>query len=161
MRLTQHTDYAMRVLMYAGLKGDALSTINEIVERFGIPRGPLMKVVHHLGRKGYLHTVRGKHGGLKLARAAAQISVGAVVRDMEQELGVLGCLKQAGDDCRVLGSCVLRSALREATEAFLEALDRYSLRDLLRAPQPLAHALGMTLPAPAEKQPRARTLAKH
>jgi Rrf2 family nitric oxide-sensitive transcriptional repressor len=93
MRLTLHTDYALRVLMFAAAKGNAMSTIAEIVERFDISRGHVMKVVHRLGQKGYLETIRGKKGGMRLARKPAQINVGAVVRDMEEELAVLGCLE--------------------------------------------------------------------
>jgi Rrf2 family nitric oxide-sensitive transcriptional repressor len=143
MRLTLHTDYALRVLMYVGVKGSALSTIPEIVERFHISRGHAMKVVHQLGQKGYLETIRGKGGGIRLARQPMQINVGTVVRDMEGELGVLGCLQQGGGYCRIEECCVLRSALRDATNAFLAVLDRYTLADLIR-PQPrLARLLGL------------------
>jgi Rrf2 family nitric oxide-sensitive transcriptional repressor len=142
MRLTLHTDYALRVLMYVGAKGDALSTIAEIVEHFDISRGHVMKVVHRLGRLGYLDTIRGKHGGLRLARKAAQINVGAVVRDMEEELGVLGCLQGHEGYCRIEGCCVLRNALRDATNAFLAMLDRYTLADLVR-PRALSRLLAL------------------
>lgn len=142
MRLTLHTDYALRVLMYVGAKGEGLSTIAEIVERFDISRGHVMKVVHRLGRLGYLDTIRGKHGGLRLARKAAQINVGAVVRDMEEELGVLGCLQGNEGYCRIERCCVLRSALRDATSAFLATLDRYTLADLVR-PRALARLLAL------------------
>lgn len=146
MRLTLHTDYALRVLMFVGIRGDALSTINEIAEQFDIPRGHLTKVVHRLGQKGYLCTVRGKNGGLRLACAPMRINVGAVVRDMEEGLGVMHCLQGIEGYCRVEGYCVLRSALREATAAFLGVLDRYTIRDLLGAPQPLARLLGIEWP---------------
>src|SRR5690348_13064027 len=86
MRLTLQTDYALRVLMYVAAKGESLSTIAEIVDRFDISRGHIMKVVHRLSRKGYLETIRGNRGGMRLARDAARIGVGAVVRDMEEEL---------------------------------------------------------------------------
>ena len=141
MRLTLHTDYALRVLLYAGLKRDALSTIPELVRHFDISKGHLMKVVHRLGQKGYLQTIRGKNGGMRLARAPAEIGVGAVVRDMEQELGVLGCLQGEEGYCRIEGCCVLRAALREATHAFLDVLDRYTIADLLRPRAALARLL--------------------
>ena len=142
MRLTLHTDYALRVLMHVGAKGGALSTIAEIVEHFDISRGHVMKVVHRLGRLGYLDTIRGKHGGLRLARKAAQINVGAVVRDMEEELGVLGCLQGNEGYCRIEGCCVLRCALRDATNAFLATLDGYTLADLVR-PRALPRLLAL------------------
>src|SRR5215469_14903607 len=119
MRLTLHTDYALRVLIYAGLSPDSLSTIPELVEHFDISKGHLMKVVHRLAQKGYLQTVRGKNGGMRLARPPADIGVGAVVRDMEQELAVLGCLEGKDGYCRIEEACVLRAALCEATDAFL------------------------------------------
>jgi Rrf2 family nitric oxide-sensitive transcriptional repressor len=141
MRLTQHTDYALRVLIYAGVKRDALSTIPEIVRHFDISKGHLMKVVQRLAQKGYLQTIRGKKGGLRLARAPSEISVGAVVRDMEQELGVLGCLQNVEGFCRIEECCRLRSALREATDAFLSALDRHTIADLLQPRRALARLL--------------------
>ncbi len=142
MRLTLHTDYALRALMFAAAKGGALSTIAEIVERFGISRGHVMKVVHRLGQKGYLETIRGKKGGIRLARRPGQINIGAVVRDMEEELAVLGCLEGEGY-CRIEQCCVLKSALRDATNAFLSTLDGYTLEDLTRPQRALARLLGI------------------
>jgi Rrf2 family nitric oxide-sensitive transcriptional repressor len=132
LRLTLHTDYALRVLMFAAMKGNSLSTIPEIVVRFDISRGHVMKVVHRLGQLGYLETVRGKAGGVRLARKASQINVGAVIRDMEEELGVLGCLQGGERYCRIEDYCVLRSALRDATNAFLATLDRFTIADLIK-----------------------------
>ena len=143
MRLTLHTDYALRVLMYVGVKGNTLSTIPEIVDDFDISRGHIMKVVHHLGRLGYLDTIRGKGGGIRLARKPSQINVGAVVRDMEEELAVLGCLQGSEGYCRIEGCCVLRSALRNATSAFLATLDRYTLADLIKPRRSLVRSLAL------------------
>lgn len=140
MRLTLHTDYSLRVLMFAALKGDRLSTIVEIAEHFDVSRTHLMKVVNDLGRAGYLNTVRGKGGGFRLAKKPAQIKVGAVVRDLEEELGVIGCMQQS-DYCPIEEACVLRGALGEAMAAFLAALDRYTLADLVKPRKPLARLL--------------------
>lgn len=148
MRLTLHTDYALRVLMYVGVKEGGLATIPEIVAHFDISRGHAMKVVHQLGRRGYLETIRGKRGGMRLARKPAQISVGAVVRDLEEELGVLGCLQGNEGYCRIEGCCILRSALRDATTAFLAVLDGYTLDDLLRPRRALARLLDLDVPPP-------------
>jgi Rrf2 family transcriptional regulator, nitric oxide-sensitive transcriptional repressor len=142
VHLTLHTDYALRVLMYVGMKGSTLSTIPEIVGRFDISKGHVMKVVHRLGQLGYLETIRGKAGGIRLARKANQIKVGAVIRDMEQELGVLGCLQGGSKYCRIETCCVLRSALRDATNAFLATLDRYTIADLIK-PRMLPSLLGL------------------
>lgn len=162
MRLTLHTDYALRVLMYVSVKGERLSTIPEIVAHFDISRGHVMKLVHHLGQLGYLETMRGKRGGLRLARNPSQINVGAVVRDMEEELGVLGCLQDNEGYCRIEGCCVLRSALRDATNAFLATLDGYTLTDLIK-PRALVHLLSVddatpTRPA-AHRKPRAAAVS--
>lgn len=141
MRLTLHTDYALRVLMFAGVRGDRLSTIDEIVTHFDISEGHVMKVVHRLGRLGYLETIRGKNGGMQLARKPSLISVGAVARDMEEELGVVGCLQGEKDFCRIERCCVLRGALHEATNAFLAVLDRFTIADLIKPGRPLARLL--------------------
>lgn len=146
MRLTLHTDYALRVLMFSAARGDALSTIAEIVERFDISRGHVMKVVHRLGRKGYLETIRGKKGGIRLARRPRQINIGSVVRDMEEELDVIGCLDRE-DYCRIQRSCLLKGALRDATNAFLSTLDGYTLEDLVRPRRALVQLLGIEEPA--------------
>ena len=140
MRLTLHTDYAMRVLMFAGSKGEALATISEIVARFDISRAHVMKVVQALSRKGYLETIRGNKGGIRLARKPAQINIGAVVRDMEETLDIVGCLEREGYCC-IQACCVLKSALRDATNAFLATLDHYTLEDLVRPQRALARLL--------------------
>lgn len=145
MRLTLHTDYALRVLMYVGTKGEALATIGEIAERFGISANHLMKVVHQLARAGYLETVRGKNGGLRLGRPAAAINLGQVVRLTEEELAVVGCLEQAGY-CRIEHACELRHILGEAMGAFLAVIDRYTLADLLQPRQELAWLLQIGAP---------------
>jgi Rrf2 family transcriptional regulator, nitric oxide-sensitive transcriptional repressor len=130
----------LRVLMFAAVRGDARSTIAEIVEQFGISHGHVMKVVHRLGQLGYLQTIRGKGGGIRLAREPRQINVGAVVRDMEQQLGVVGCLEGEAY-CRIQQCCVLKSALSDATDAFLATLARYTLEDLVRPQRALTRLL--------------------
>lgn len=146
MRLTLHTDYSLRVLMYAELKGSELSTVSEISERFDISKSHLMKVVHQLGQLGYIETVQGKHGGFRLLRKASQINIGAVIRDTEQELDVIGCLQQDGY-CRIQPACVLRRALQEATKAFIAVLDEYSLEDLIRPARSLHKLLNLDEPS--------------
>jgi Rrf2 family nitric oxide-sensitive transcriptional repressor len=101
-----------------------------------------MRLVHRLERKGYLETIRGKKGGMRLACRPGEIAVGAVVRDMEEELHVVGCL-DGEEYCRIRQCCVLRGALPEATSAFLASLDRYTLADLIRPRHALARLLGI------------------
>lgn len=129
MRLTRYSDYGLRVLMFAALEGEA--TIGEISRRYGISRNHLMKVVHHLGALGYLETVRGKGGGLRLARPAARIRVGEVVRAMEEDFTLVECFAPASSGCRIAAACVLREALGDALAAFFAELDRYTLADLV------------------------------
>jgi Rrf2 family transcriptional regulator, nitric oxide-sensitive transcriptional repressor len=101
-----------------------------------------MKVVNRLGQQGYIATVRGRGGGIKLARPPVEIGAGAVVRATEEDLAVIGCLAETGF-CRIEGCCMLRQALREATLAFLRTLDGYSLADLLSPNKRLAMSLGL------------------
>jgi Rrf2 family transcriptional regulator, nitric oxide-sensitive transcriptional repressor len=131
MRLTLHTDFALRVLIHVGTNEGKLTTINEIAESFDISKQHLMKVVNDLGQRGYLDTVRGRNGGLRLKRDPHDINIGQVVRDTEDNLDVIGCLKQRGY-CRIERVCVLRGALHDATQAFLAVLGRYTLADLMR-----------------------------
>jgi Rrf2 family transcriptional regulator, nitric oxide-sensitive transcriptional repressor len=142
MRLTLWTDYALRTLIYVGAKGGELATIAEIAASFGVSKTHLMKVAHRLGQQGYLETIRGRGGGIRLNRPPAQIRVGAVVRATEDDLAVMGCLAETGF-CRIEGSCVLRRALAEATRAFLKTLDGYTLADLLAPGARLARSLGL------------------
>ena len=143
MRLTLGTDYALRTLIYLGARGDRLATIAEIAACFGISRPHLMKIVQRLGQQGYVATVRGKGGGLRLARPPAAITVGEIVRATEDGLAVVGCLAEAGF-CRIEGCCILRRDLGEASRAFLHVLDGYTLADLLIPRAQLADALGLT-----------------
>ena len=143
MQLTRATDYALRTLMYLGAAPKGRATIAEIAAGFAISQAHLMKVVHQLGQLGYLSTLRGRGGGIQLARPPDEILVGTVVRDVEKNLAVLECLERA-DACPITRCCVLRGALRAATAAFLNTLDEYSLADLLRPRVKLTTALGLT-----------------
>lgn len=140
MKLTHYTDYALRVLMYLGVRGEGLATITEISERYGISRNHVMKVVFDLGRLDYVETVRGRHGGVRLRRAPDEINVGELVRHMESNLALVECL---GDhnSCCLTPVCVLRGAVEEALEAFLGVLDRYTLADLIEPRDRLAGQL--------------------
>jgi Rrf2 family transcriptional regulator, nitric oxide-sensitive transcriptional repressor len=142
MRLTLWTDYALRTLIFVGAKGGRPAAIAEIAESYDISKAHLMKVVNRLGQQGYLDTVRGKGGGIKLARSPAEIRVEAIVRETEEDLAVVGCLGETGF-CRIERCCVLRHALCEATLAFLQTLDGYTLADLLAPGAQLVASLGL------------------
>jgi Rrf2 family transcriptional regulator, nitric oxide-sensitive transcriptional repressor len=146
MRLTLHTDYSLRVLIHVAIADGALVTINDISESFEISKHHLMKVVNDLGQKGYLDTVRGRGGGIRLRRPARDINIGQVVRDTEDRLDVIGCLAQRGY-CRIQRACVLRGVLRDATDAFLDVLDAYTLADLIKPQRALSSLLLFDQPA--------------
>ncbi len=144
MRVTRHTDYALRVLMFLGLKPiGQLSTIKEIAERYGISDNHLMKVVHQLGQHGFITTVRGRQGGIRLARAVADINLGAVVRATESDLDIVECFSPARNTCRIAPLCALTGIFSEALGAFLAVLDGYSLADILGPSSDLAALLGV------------------
>lgn len=132
MRLTTFSDYAFRVLIYLGGAPHGRATIADIAGAYGISENHLMKVVHQLARLGYIETVRGKGGGMRLARAPAAINVGEVLRATEDGFQLVECMGEAESDCRIARACALKGVLGEATAAFLETLDRYTLADLLR-----------------------------
>jgi Rrf2 family transcriptional regulator, nitric oxide-sensitive transcriptional repressor len=131
VHLTLHTDFALRVLIQVGLNDGKLTTIKEIAQTFGISKAHLMKVVNDLSQKGYLDTVRGRNGGIRLMREPRDINIGQVVRDTETQLYVIGCLEHRGY-CPIQRVCVLRGVLSDATEAFLAVLDDHTLADLIK-----------------------------
>ena len=145
MRLTDYTDFSLRVLIRLALQPQSLTTIAEIARAYGISEHHLMKVVHELGVAGYVETVRGRGGGLRLARNPTAIRVGAVVRRMEPDFGLVNCFRSARE-CPIEPACVLASALDEALAAFMAVLDRYTLADLVRKPAPIARLLGLRRP---------------
>jgi Rrf2 family transcriptional regulator, nitric oxide-sensitive transcriptional repressor len=142
MRLTTFTDFSLRVLIYVALKGEARATITEISDAYAISRNHLMKVVHALSQAGFLRTVKGRSGGIVLARPAGDILVGDVVLAMEDGFPLVECFDGAHNRCAITGSCVLKHTLNDALAAFIETLNRRTLADIV-APQPLARELGL------------------
>ena len=130
MRLTTYTDYALRVLMYIALRPERLVRIADISSAYRISEPHLIKVVHQLGIAGYIETIRGRGGGIRLARPASAIVVGEVVRRMEPEFGLVACFRE-GERCAIEHCCVLSRAFEDALGAFLRVLDEYTLGDLV------------------------------
>ena len=91
MHITRYTDFSLRVLIYLAVQGDRLSTIKEIAESYDISKNHLMKIVHQLNRKGYIETVRGKNGGMRLQMAPRDINIGILVRETEEDLNIVEC----------------------------------------------------------------------
>lgn len=138
MRLTVYTDYSLRLLMYLALKDPGPATIVEVAERLQVSKNHMMKVVYRLGLGGYIRTLRGRSGGLRLARPASDIRLGDVVRYTESDMAVVPCFSPGGDaGCVLFPKCELRHALDEALRAFLEVLDRYTIADVTRQPRGL------------------------
>ncbi|WP_018077926.1 Rrf2 family transcriptional regulator [Thiobacillus denitrificans] len=133
MQLTRFTDFSLRVLIYLGAHPDGRVTVAEIASEHGISRHHLTRVVHQLGVKGYIETVRGKGGGFRLARRPEQIRIGDVVRDMESGFELAECFRPGDTACRLLPGCALKPVLLDAGRAFLASLDAYTLADLLPA----------------------------
>ena len=141
MKLTFYSDYSLRLLMYVSLKRDGLVTIQEVADAYGISKNHLMKVAFELGRKGFLETVRGRGGGLRLARPPEKIGVGEVVRAMEEDFTMVECFDPKANQCVITGPCRLRGALSRALKAYFAVLDEYTLADLAGQNPMLARVL--------------------
>ncbi|WP_080848744.1 Rrf2 family transcriptional regulator [Cytobacillus gottheilii] len=132
MRLTTYTDYSLRVLIFLALKKpDDLSTIQEIADSYDISKNHLMKIIHHLGQLGYVETIRGRNGGIRLAEKPKDINIGKVVYETEDDFHIVGCFKQGEGYCSISPSCKLKNALHEALQAFLNVLYGYTLEDFV------------------------------
>ena len=149
MKLTAFTDYSLRVLIYLAADPDRRATIAEISAAFDIKENHLTKVVHFLGKQGWVSTVRGKGGGLMLAGAPKDISVGRVVRDTEGAAMPAECFSPENDHCAISHCCRLKGVLAEAVTAFYTVLDRYTLADISRNRQALVGVLHFHKPDPA------------
>jgi Rrf2 family transcriptional regulator, nitric oxide-sensitive transcriptional repressor len=140
MRLTTFSDYSMRVMMYLGLQHGRLVTISDIAQAYQISGNHLTKVVHYLAQGGYIETVRGKGGGLRLAREPDSVNIGEMIRATENDTGLLPCL-DAESTCCIQPACKLMGMLREAQSAMYGVLDQYTLADLLSKNEPLTRIL--------------------
>lgn len=129
MHLTQQTDYALRVLIYSAINNERLVNISQIAHDYRISKSHLMKVTTALVKGGFLEGIRGKGGGLRLAKAPNAIGIGQVVRYMEP-LRIVECMNE-DNQCLISPSCQLAGILVGATKAFLQHLDNYTLSDLI------------------------------
>lgn len=141
MRLTAFTDYSLRVLMFLATEPDRRVTVGEICTAFDIKANHLTKVVHHLAKRGWVATVRGKGGGLTLALPPQHICVGAVVRDTEGQALPAECFSAEASHCAIVSHCRLKGVLGEAVKAFYAVLDRYTLADIAGNRQELVQLL--------------------
>ena len=139
MRLTRYTDFALRVLLYLGREPGRLASIAEISRAYGVSQSHLMKVVSDLVGAGYVESVRGRSGGIRLARPPAEIMIGSLVRHTELDLELVEC-----GACLIAPACGLTSMFDEALAAFLAVLDGYSLADALSRKGDFTHLLRQT-----------------
>jgi len=133
MRLTQYTDFSIRVLIYLGLHPQRRCTIQEIAQSYRISRNHLMKVVQQLAASGFVVSARGAGGGLQLSRPAKSINLADVVVEMEPDFGLVECLRE-NNQCAITPACCLPPMLERARRAFIDVLAEYTLADLLRQP---------------------------
>lgn len=137
MRLTSFSDYTLRVLMFLALKGEQRATIPEIAQAYAISENHLMKVVHHLSRSGVIESVRGKGGGIRLAKTPQDIRLGSIVRATESGSPIVECMAKEPGLCRIAPACRLAGILSLAFESLYTTLDEYTLADLVQHPQKL------------------------
>lgn len=131
MRLTAYTDYALRTLIFLATNREQLLTVQQIADAHGIAKNHLTKVVHHLGVLGYIETVRGRNGGLRLGREPGTINIGDVVRHTETDFYMAACFDQASAGCMYAAGCGLKGVLGNATAAFLDVLDAVTLEQMI------------------------------
>ncbi|MEO6281690.1 Rrf2 family transcriptional regulator [Roseateles sp.] len=147
MKLTAFTDYSLRVLIYLAAEPERRVTIMEVTTAFDISENHLTKVVHFLGKHGWIATVRGKGGGMRLAMPATEISIGKVVRDTEGAAMPAECFSDEASDCAIVSCCQLKGVLREAVHAFYAVLDRHTLADITKNRAALTSILRFRRPA--------------
>ena len=158
MRLSEYTDYTLRVLMYCAVHPDRQVTIAELAEQHGVSKNHLMKIVNDLARQGVLETTRGRGGGLRLLKTPAEIRVGDVVRRAETDFRLVECFDSRTNACSLTPSCRLKGLFRAALEAYFKELDVATLADIagpLRGPGAASRRTRTAVPisAPLARRP--------
>lgn len=144
MQLKKYTDYALRVLIFTGMKSNnELASIKEISEVYSISSHHLGKIVYELNKLGLVETVRGRYGGIRLAKETKDINVGEVVRLFEQDFNLLECFDKGKNHCVISPACKLKHVLHEALGAFFNVLDQYTLKDLIVNDDELLSLMGL------------------
>jgi Rrf2 family transcriptional regulator, nitric oxide-sensitive transcriptional repressor len=136
MRLTNYTDYSLRVLIYLAAKPkNELSNIKEIAEAYNISKNHLMKVTYELGKMKVIETIRGRNGGIRLAHSPENINIGEIVRKTEEDFHIVECFDSDQNQCILSPVCSLKHVLNDALQAYLAVLDQYTLADLVKNQQ--------------------------
>jgi len=146
MRLTDYTDYTLRVLMFCALNPDRSVTIAELAESHAVSKNHLMKIVNDLARQGLLQTKRGRGGGFRLLKNPEDINIGAVVRQTETDFRMVECFDSSINTCILTAQCHLKHVFNSALKSYMAELDKVSLADVTRAtPTPQAHNTSQTV----------------
>lgn len=144
MNLKKYTDFSLRVLILAGMKKEQeLTTIKEISTVYHISQEHLRKVVHNLTKLGLIKSIRGRHGGIRLAKPAEEINIGQLVRTLEDDFALVECFDKETNQCVISPACTLKHALNRALMAFFQVLDEYTLKDLIHNEQELRRLMGI------------------
>jgi Rrf2 family transcriptional regulator, nitric oxide-sensitive transcriptional repressor len=139
MHLTAYSDYSLRVLIYlASKKNDELSNIKEIAEIYDISKNHLMKVIYNMGKMGYIETIRGRNGGIRLAKLPSDINIGEIIRKTEENFYIVECFEKHNNKCVMTPVCSLKHIFHDAIEQFLKVLDQYTLDDIVNQ-NPMMH----------------------
>jgi len=143
MQLTIRSNHAMRLMMYCALNEGRVAPVSEIARACNMSEAHLAKIAQALARHGFVETVRGRNGGVRLARPAGALNVGRMVRATEFGRCLVECLEPQSNTCPLIDVCRFRGVIGEALEAFLQVLDRYSLADLVAEPEGMRAAMGL------------------
>lgn len=146
MKMTLHTDYALRMLIYLATRRGRPTTVQDVATAYRLSRNHLLKVALGLNRLGLVDTTRGRSGGIGLAVAPEKINLGALVRRMEDDLALVECMRSDGGACVISPACRLGGIVREALEAYLAVFDKYTLADLVKNRSALASLLSLAEP---------------
>jgi len=141
MRLTNFSDYSIRVLLYLSVHNERLVNIKEIADSYQISKNHLMKVIYQLGKLGYIKTIRGRNGGIRLAKEPSEINIGQLVRKTEEDFNIVECFCIENNKCPITSICTVQGVLHQALHAFLEVLDAYTLQDISENKINLRHLL--------------------
>ncbi|MGN1402172.1 MAG: RrF2 family transcriptional regulator [Bacillus sp. (in: firmicutes)] len=132
MKLTTFSDYSIRVLLYLAANEGKMSSIQEIADSYQISKNHLMKVIYQLGKKGYIETLRGRNGGIRLGLKPEEINIGKLVRDTEEDFHIAECFSPDHETCPIRSFCAMKGVLNHALQAFMNVLDSYTLEDVTK-----------------------------
>jgi Rrf2 family transcriptional regulator, nitric oxide-sensitive transcriptional repressor len=142
MQLKKYTDYSLRVLIFVGLKSkDDLASIKEISDVYNISHNHLGKIVHSLAKLELIESIRGRNGGIRLAKEADQINIGKLIRVLESDFTLLECFDKGTNHCVISPGCTLKHVLNKALHAFYRVLDDVTLKDLIENEEELLHLM--------------------